>query len=88
MCSDSNKREGWKEGKREKSKEKEGEGGREKVGRTRHRTVSPENNCRTENQEEGKRLCVTRTILISCFDFHKMSIILNHPGPPLLASYA
>lgn len=41
-----------------------------------------------KNQEEGRRLCVTRSILISCFDFHKMSIILNHPGPPLLASYA
>lgn len=41
-----------------------------------------------KNREECRSLCVTRSILISCFDFHKMGITLNHPGPPLLASYA
>lgn len=85
MCSDSNKRRGWREGERERSKEKEGEW--VGVGRRRHRTGLTEQLQEKKTRRE-KRLCITRTILISCFDFHKMSIILNHPSPPLLASYA
>lgn len=82
MCSDRDKRRGWRKGER-KIEESEGGRGTEE----RHRIVLT-NNCRKEKQEEGKHLCVTRSILISCFDFHKMSIILNHTGPPLLAPYA
>lgn len=80
MCSDSNKRRGWEKGEREKSKGKEGEGGWDGAVLT--------DKCGRKYQEEEKHLCNTRSVLISAFDFHKSSIILNHAGPPLLASYA
>lgn len=48
------------------------------------------NNRRKECQEaeEEKHLRFSLSILISCFDFHKMSIILNHASPLLLDSHA
>lgn len=84
MCSDSNKKRGWREGERERSKEREGD---VMKGEESHRIVLTDY-CRTWNQEEEKCVCITRTLLISCFDFHKTSIILNHPSPPPLALYA
>lgn len=63
MCSDSNKREGWKEGKREKSKEKEGEGGREKVGRTRNRTVSLETTAGRKTRRTGS-VCALQELFL------------------------
>lgn len=94
MCSDRNKRRGWRrgEGRIEESRGGGGGGGEEEGGEGRAKREaknSPDKQLQDrKNQEEGRRLRATRSILISCFDFHKMSIILNHPGPPLLASYA
>lgn len=53
----------------------------------RDRDVSA-NDPRKKRQEEEKHLGVSVSILISCFDFHKMSIILNQMGPLLLDSHA
>lgn len=65
-----------------KERSKRVEGGREKVGGREAL------NCLGKQLQDRERLCIPRSILISCFDFHKMSIMLNHLGPPLLASYA
>lgn len=40
--------------------------------------------CKQPQEEEEKQLRFSLSILISCVDFHKMGIILNHVSPLLL----
>lgn len=52
----------------------------------RDRSASANNrrNKRQEEEEEEEQLRFSLSILISCVDFHKMGIILNHVSPLLL----
>lgn len=53
----------------------------------RDRSVSA-NHHRKERQEVEQQLGLSLSLLISCFDFHKTSIILNQMGPLLLDLHA
>lgn len=54
----------------------------------RDRSASANNRRKERREEVEKQLRFSLSLLISCFDFHKMSIILNHAGPLLLDSLA
>lgn len=54
----------------------------------RDRSASANNRRKERREEVEKHLRFSLSLLISCFDFHKMSIILNHAGPLLLDSLA
>lgn len=54
----------------------------------RDRSASANNRRKERQEDEEKHLHFLLSILISCVDFHKMSIILNHVSPLLLDSHA